>query len=258
MEPPQAASGGQAAAHPYDGTAAQIVPTNVEKLPLFHWRPGARLLQIGSRDGASFDDDLDRAEARTFRRTLDPSVIEEAVAKTKVVGCCAAWSAPLHYPVGMELLSARQGALVVTTPGYGQAAVLERLLERVDAWLLLIGEHLGPLAQTILERANHVEILLGLAGDRFPHCAFERAKAIHLTTQRTGAVAEQDRQQWFATARARLPENIPIYDQQATHSDCRSCGSRLVWRSGGRSRLENLDPASASCRSCGAAAGFTF
>ena len=55
--------------NPYDGTAATIIPQNVEKVPLFHWRPGARLLAVGSRDGADFAGNLD-TDRSTYRRPL--------------------------------------------------------------------------------------------------------------------------------------------------------------------------------------------
>ena len=38
----------------FDGSVVQLVPQQVEKLPLYHWKPGSRLLCVSSRDGAAF------------------------------------------------------------------------------------------------------------------------------------------------------------------------------------------------------------
>ena len=123
------------AANPYDGSAAQIVPQNVEKIPLYHWRPGARLLMVGSRDGPRFDGDIDQAEANTFRRPLRETEIAEALGKMSLDGCCAAWSAALRYPLGIDMLLRCSSTVVIATPPIGDDALAESLLPRVSAWL---------------------------------------------------------------------------------------------------------------------------
>lgn len=245
--------------NPHDGTVAQMVPQTVEKLPLYHWRPGARLLVLGSRDGASFDGDVQKAEAHTFHRRIDGGVIAEAIQKLRVDGVCAAWSASLLFPESLEvLIKTPARALVMATPAIGDEALLEPLLPRVDAWLLLIEAISGPLARRVLELGRHVEVAVGLSGDdRLPALPWERAKAIHLFSRRV-AVDAQTEQGWLGHARKQLPSRVPIYDPTTTHTDCSVCKQRLVWRSGGRSRLEHLKPGGIACVACGAPASFTW
>ncbi|MBN8527352.1 MAG: hypothetical protein J0M02_18625, partial [Planctomycetes bacterium] len=50
--------------------------------------------------------------------------------------------------------------------------------------------------------------------------------------------------------RAALPATMPLYDEAHQRDDC-ACGEVLVWRSGGRSRLDRLGP-DARCLHCGA------
>jgi hypothetical protein len=234
-----------------------MVPQAVEKIPLFHWRPGARLLVIGSRDGASFDDDVEAAEARTFHRRLDRATVATAVEKLRVEGVCAAWSASLLFPESLSVLSSMPGRLVIATPAFGDEALLEPLFARVDAWLLLIGARPGPLARAILERGKHVEVALGLSGKgRLPKLPWDRARAIHLAGRRIAIEAAVEGE-WLASAREQLPSGIPVYDPSSTHTDC-ACGARLVWRSGGRSRLEALDLQGNACKKCGITAAFSW
>jgi hypothetical protein len=245
------------AGNTHDGTVAQMVPQAVEKIPLFHWRPGARLLVIGSRDGASFDDDVESAEARTFHRRLDRATVETASAKLLTDGICAAWSASLLFPESLSVLASMPGPLVIATPAFGDEVLLDPLFTRVDAWLLLIGARPGPLARAILDRGKHVEVALGLSGkDRLPKLDWERARAVHLAGRRIAVDAAVEGK-WLASARAQLPAGIPVYDPASTHTDC-TCGARLVWRSGGRSRLDALDPAGNTCKQCGAKAAFAW
>lgn len=234
--------------NPYDGTAVTIIPHNVEKIPLFHWRPGARLLAVGSRDGAHFSGDI-QADRSTYRRPLSVEVLREAQAKQRLDGILACWSASLEYPHGMRaLLSARSGALVVASPGIGDPELLEHLLPLVDAWLLLCPVVPGPLAKRILSAGRHVEVLVGLVDDRLPELAWEQASAVHLCAVRSAEAERLD--QWCLAARMALPAAVPVYDHHHPHTDCTGCGERIVWRHGGRSRIDGLDPAG-KCLKCG-------
>lgn len=235
--------------------AATVVPQNVEKLPLFHWRPGARLLTVGSRDGADFAGNP-LADRNTFQREVTPEFLTESLTKLHVDGLAATWSASLNEPAGIDALLAAAGdeiPLVIATPGIGDAAVLDRLLPRVSAWLLLATADEKPLDRLILAEGRHVEVLVGLTeGAVLPALPWERAVAIHLCAVRT---AEADRiDNWCVDARPRLPATSLIYDHHHPHTDCRSCGERVVWRHGGRSRLDaNARDGLAICRACGTA-----
>lgn len=235
--------------------AATVVPQNVEKLPLFHWRPGVRLLTVGSRDGADFDGDP-HADRNTYQREVTPEFLGESRTKLHVDGLAATWSASLNEPAGIDTLLATVGAdipLVVATPGIGHAALLDRLLPRVDAWLLLATADEQPLDRRILAEGRHVEVLVGLTeGAALPKLPWEAAAAIHLCAVRT---AEADRiDQWCVEARPRLPASSPIYDHHHPHTDCASCKERVVWRHGGRSRVDaDLRDGLAVCRACGTA-----
>lgn len=233
--------------NPYDGTAATVIPQNVEKIPLFHWRPGARLLAVGSRDGADFSGDI-HADRSTYRRALSAAVLREAQAKQRLDGVLACWSASLDYPLGMSVLStARSGALVIATPGIGDPELLEHLLPLVDAWLLLCPVMPGPLAQRILAAGQHVEVLVGLVDEHVPELDWEHAAAVHLCAVRSAEAERLD--QWCLAARTTLPAAVAIYDHHHPHTDCTGCGERIVWRHGGRSRIDGLDT-SGKCLSC--------
>lgn len=242
--------------NPWDGGAAQVVPTNVERMPLFHWRPGARVLVVGSRDGASFDGEVERHERGTFQRPLDRALLREALRASRCDAVGAAWSASLRHPVGMgrlvELAADAAVPLLVQTPGHGDPASLDRLLPVVAAWQLLADARPGPLCAAILAGGRHVEILVGLDSGPLPALDWTRASAVHLVPRHAAAGDERDA--LVASARAALPAETVIYDERHRHSDCRSCGARLVWRAGGRSRVEGLDAAGA-CTRCGAASG---
>lgn len=234
--------------NPYDGTAATIIPQNVEKVPLFHWRPGARLLAVGSRDGADFTGDL-HADRSTYRRQVSVELLREAQAKQRLDGLLACWSASLAYGQGMTAVRAvRSGALVIATPGLGDPELLEQLLPEVDAWLLLCPVIPGPLAERIIAAGRHVEVLVGLVDDAVPVLPWERVSAVHLCAVRPAEAERLDA--WCVSARAALPTTLRIYDHHHPHTDCSGCGERIVWRHGGRSRIDGLDAAGA-CKRCG-------
>jgi hypothetical protein len=240
--------------NPWDGSAAQIAPIAVERLPLHHWRPGTRLLAVGSRDGASFSPDWRAAEARTFQRPLAADSLRAAMAKLGAAGMAATWSESLRHPHGVALLveAAADLPVVVATAGRGESVVLDALLPRVDAWLLLIADEPGEHAARILEHGRHVEVLLGLAGGPLPGLAWQRASAVHLVPRVANADPDA-RRGWYLAARAQLGA-VRTYDEDHPHSDC-ACGERLVWRSGGASRRDAL-AVDGRCRACGRYAGF--
>jgi hypothetical protein len=236
-------------ANPYDGTAAQVLPVPVERLPLFYWRPGARLLYVGSRDGTTFDGDLAASEASTFRRPVHAGLLVQLHAKSGTAGVVCAWSESLRFPQGVAAARGTDGALVVCSGGRGDAGLLAELLPVVDAWVLLTDAEPGPLAPAILAGGRHIEVVLGLDGRAPPALAWRRAAAVHLTARRAAEAEALDG--WCAAVRAAWPEPaVPLHDLHHPHSDC-PCGERLVWRSGARSRLDALDPATAACRVCG-------
>ncbi len=236
--------------NPYDGTAAQLVPQAVEKLPLLRWRPGTRLLVVGSRDGASFDHDLEAAEGRSFRRALDPALVAAAQIRSGTAGLALAWSSTLAFPRSVETcIQACRGALVVCSNGHGDAALLERLLPLTDAWLLVAGPQPGPLAQRILDAAAHVEVLAGWSepAGPLPPLDLTRSAAVHLTPLTSAHGSEEPMLAAYTAARAGWPG--ALYDEAHQRDDC-ACGEVLVWRSQGRARLDTLGP-DARCTRCG-------
>ncbi|MBN8525093.1 MAG: hypothetical protein J0M02_07145, partial [Planctomycetes bacterium] len=194
--------------NPYDGTAAQLVPQAVEKLPLLRWRPGTRLLVVGSRDGASFAHDLEAAEGRSFRRPIDPVLIAAAQSRSGCGGLCLAWSSTLAFPRSVDAcLQACRGALAVCSNGHGDPDLLERLLPLTDAWLLAAGPSPGPLAQRILDQGRNVEVLAGWATPAapLPPLDLARARALHLVPLTSAHASEEPMRDAFAAARAALP-----------------------------------------------------
>jgi hypothetical protein len=232
-------------------TAATIVPTNIEKLPLYHWRPGARLLAVGSRDGADFAGDP-LADRNTFQRPVTAALLTEAIAKQRLDGVAATWSASLADAVRIEALQAvRPAALVIASPGVGDAALLERLLPVVDAWVLLVTGTERQLDRRILEQGRHVEVLLGLdAAVQVPELPWSRAAAVHLCAVRPAEADALD--SWCEPVRERLLSQVAVYDHHHPHTDCRGCGERLVWRHSGRSRIDA--PVQAGLVVCGVCA----
>lgn len=248
---------GRNADNPYDGSAAQLVPLAVEKLPLHRFRPGLRLLAIGSRDGAAFEHDLAAAEGLSFRRALDPALVAAAQARSGTAGLALAWSSTLAFPRAVDTcLQACRGALVVCANGHGDAGLLERLLPLADAWLLAAGPAPGPLAQRILDAGRHVEVLAGWDDPAAPLPALDlaRASAVHLVPRAAASASEEPMRAAWAAARAAWAG--PLYDETHRRDDC-ACGESLVWRSGGRIRLDALG-SDARCRACGRAHAFVL
>lgn len=247
------------APNPYDGTAAQLVPQAVERLPLHRWRPGERLLVVGSRDGAAFAHDLESAEGRSFRRPIDAVLVAAAQVRSGCAGLCLAWSSTLAFPRSVEAcVQACRGALAVCSNGHGDAGLLERLLPLADAWLLAAGPAPGPLAQRILDAGRHVEVLAGWADAAapLPPLDLARARAVHLAPLTAAHASEAPMLAAFAAARAALPAATPLYDEAHRRDDC-ACGEVLVWRSGGRVRLDALG-ADGRCTRCGAQHDFSL
>lgn len=245
--------------NPYDGTAAQLVPLPVEKLPLFRWRPGARLLVVGSRDGATAEPDLARAEGTSFRRTLSPEMVAAALDKSGAGGICLAWSTTLLFPQAVAIcLQARCGAIVACTSGHGDPALLDALLPVVDAWQLVLGPSPGPLAGRILAGSAHVEVLAlwrDPAGP-LPPIDLGRARAVHLAPLDQAHAEESRMLAAHGAARDRLPADVPLYDEAHRRDDC-PCGATLVWRAAGRSRIDALAP-DGRCSACGRSHAFTL
>lgn len=230
--------------NPYDGTAAVIVPQAVEKLPLYHWRPGARLLCVGSRAGPVFAPELDQEEGSTFRRAVTPDLLREVLRKMPVDAIAATWCESLWFPEGLATLAAAGTPLIMATNGLGD---VEPWLERVDAWLLLVSGPVTAGAERMLTAGRHVEILLGLEGDDvLPDLPWARASAIHLVP-RLPSAHPQERRDWYAAIRSQLA-GLSVYDEDTPHTDC-VCGERLIWRSGGRSRRDALT-AAGICSAC--------
>lgn len=234
-----------------NATAVTVVPQNIEKMPLYHWKPGARLLAIGSRDGASFSGDPE-ADRNTFRRPVSVALVREAIVKQRLDGVALTWAASLHQVAGVEVvLAAQPAAMVVATSGVGDEALLERLLPVVDAWVLLLTTvDPSPLAKQILADGRHVEVLVGLVDGSVPSCDWSRAAAIHLCARRPAEADALDA--WAVAARAALPTTSFVYDDHHQHTDCKGCGERIVWRHSGRSRID-ADAVSGGlvCRNCG-------
>ncbi len=229
--------------------AAQAVPQNIEKLPLHHWHPGARALVVGARDGIAFDGVDERG---SFQRPLTPELVAEAARKARVDAIAAWWSESLREVEPLALLAdvaaTMRLPLVIGSAGHGDAQALARMVPCAAAWVLFATAAHGPHAAAILAGGRHVEIALGLDERAIPALDYARAACIHLVPCRAAA-APEDLDRWRERARASLPSGVPIHDDRAPHSDC-ACGARLVWRAGGRSRLEALDPATGRCRVC--------
>jgi len=240
--------------NPWDGSAAQVVPQAVERLPLYHWRPGARLLSVGSRDGAAFAADWRAAEERTFHRALTRDTLRAAADKLGVAGFAATWAESLRYPRGLDALFAAAGGqpVIIASAGRGDPGLVAQLIPRVDAWLLLVAGEPGAQIAPILAAARHVEIVLGLDGTPPPDLPWTRAAAVHLAPLRAAA-DPLARRAWYADARTRLA-GVAVYDEDTQHSDC-ACGARLVWRSGGASRRDALG-VDGRCTACGATPRF--
>ena len=245
--------------NPYDSSAAQLVPLAVERLPLHRWRPGARLLVVGSRDGAAPEPDLAHADGTSFRRQLGAGMVASAQERAGTIGLALAWSTTLLYPQAVAIcLLERRGALVVGSSGHGDPALLETLLAQADAWQLVLGPRPGPLAGRILAAGRNVEVLALWSdpADPLPPLDLAAAHAVHLAPLTQAQAEEQRLLAAYAAARAALPAELPLYDEAHRHDDC-ACGANLVWRAAGRSRLDALGP-DALCRACGRKHAFTL
>jgi len=241
--------------NPYDGSAVQVVPLPVERIPVFHWRPGSRALVVGSRDGAVYDADWLAAEERTFRRPVDAALLATAAERGRCTAVTAAWSESLRFPQGLDLLRSMNLPMIVTTAGRGDPEVVAHLLTQVTAWLVLVHRQPGEHVRTICDRGAHVEVQLALDDDIIvPDLPWSQVKAVHLVPRRP-ADDPTARREWYNEARAALPRGLPIYDEDHPHSDC-ACGARLMWRSGGASRRDGLG-VDGRCTECGKIAGFT-
>lgn len=214
---------------------AQVVPCAVERIPLYHWHPGRRLLAVGDRDGVAWDGAADPAAARTFRRPLDAALLAAASQAAGTTGCYACWSESLDQPAALSLLDGA-GPLVVGSAGYGDQQVLQAMLGNAAAWSLHIGPRPGPHAARILREGRHVEVVIGLDGGVMPELPWGSAVAIHLLPLRSGS-AGAELAVWEDAARARLPKGVAVYDSQRRHTLCPGCGEELIWRSGARVRL---------------------
>ncbi|MDA3963297.1 MAG: hypothetical protein PF961_21130 [Planctomycetota bacterium] len=243
--------------NPFDGSAVQLVPQNVEKLPLWHWRPGARLLAIGSRDGASFDGAIDASEERSFRRELGPALLTAAQERAGTDGVFACWSESLLYPRSVaQLREHRIGVLAVATAGHGPADALEGLLDEVGAWVLMIGDNPGQHAAAIMRGGRHVEVVLGLPNTPPADLPWDAVAAVHVQAQRTIAAVGAELAAWEQAACAALPSALPCYGHGDNHTLC-GCGATLVWRSSGRSRRDSLGN-DGCCTACGAPSAITL
>lgn len=237
-------------------TAAQAVPLAVERLPLFHWRPGQRLLVVGDRDGTGFDGHRDPAAIRTYQRPLPAHLLTTAQAQAGTIGVAATWAESLAETHRLPALAAAgRGALVVATAGYGDEGLLADLLPRVDAWLLHASRDLGHHAPAILARGRHVEVVWGLDQApiaALPEAPWEQATAIHLVPRRAGALAGAHLIAAEQAVASRLPSSVTIYHSQHRATTCAGCRSDLIARHGGRSRLlDEFDPVAGGCRVCG-------
>lgn len=233
-------------ASPYDGAAAQVVPLPVEKLPLFHWRPGARLLIVGSRDGVGFDDDVAAQDGTSFRRPMTAETLEVAAARSRVAGLAVAYGATLRYPqvarLVREVTKRMRLAFVVATNGYGDADLGVELAGTADACLLAVTSGTEASLERIAAAAHHVEWLVGITGDRLPDVPWTLGAAAHLTAMRMADGIAPDT---LAALAAQLP--VPAYHEHHQRTVC-ACGEVLVWRVNGRSRVEGDGR---TCPSCG-------
>lgn len=252
------------ACNPYDGSAAVLVPQNIEKLPLYHWRPGSRVLSVGSRDGSRFDGVLPDDELRTYRRAIDPDLISRAGEQLSLTTWAATWTCSLAYPQGLgSLLSSALGEGIIQTAGFGDPALAASLLgsPQVAAWSLLVDVDFGlsELAQTIIAGAPHLEMLIGLSpavDDRrklacLKQICWERVSAVHLQPIRPTAAVGEQLHRWEDRMRAALPADLLIYDSRRQTTLCPHCQVELVWRSSGRSRLAAIQADSSQCMQCG-------
>lgn len=244
-------------ANPYDGSCALALPRSVESLPLHRWRPGARALVVGSRDGVSFTPDLARCDGNSFRRPLTTALVDALLARSGCRTLALAWSSTLSYPrAAAACLAASWESLLVCANGWGDPDLLEQLLPRAAAWLLAVGPEPGPLAARIVAGARHLEVLVGWRDPRapLPPLAWERVAAIHLQPLAAELATAEALAAAYRAARAQWPG--PLYDEAHRRDEC-PCGATLVWRAGARARRDALGD-DARCRACGRAHAYAL
>lgn len=242
----------------YDGTAAVIVPQAIEKLPFAHWRPGSRTLTVGSRSGTVFSPDMEREESSTFHRAISTELIAASAKKLGVNALAATWCESLWFPQGLATVAAAAEAtslpLIVATNGLAEPATVVPWFDRVAAWLVVVdANNPGPAAAAIMAQGAHVEVLLGLdkRTAALPNLPWSSVSAVHIVSLHPADDPEA-RRTWATQARAQfaqLADHLAVYDEDHVHTDC-TCGVRLIWRYGPKSRLEGL-AADGSCTGCG-------
>jgi hypothetical protein len=228
------------------------VPLPVERLPLHRWRPGTRALVVGSRDGAAPDHDLARHDGTSFRRTLTPHLVRTAMERAGTSILALAFSSTLAYPQAVATCLEVADTVIACTNGWGEADVLDLLLPRTAACQLVLGPRPGPLAARILAEAAHVEALACWSDPAHPlppQLDLTRVAAVHLAPMQQAHADEAAMAAAYAAARASLPAHLPLYDETHRRDDC-PCGATLVWRAGGRVRVDALMPDN-RCSACG-------
>lgn len=233
----------------WDTQVAQIFPQSIEKLPIFHRHYGQRMLCVGSRDGAAYDQNINVAEANTFHRQLSAELLQKSQEQLHTDGICMTMSASLWFPKTLALCAQVSDTLFVATPGYGDPDVLEQYLKIVDTWVLMIDDNPGPLCARIMEAGKHVEVLWGLTENPSTHSLpWSAVSGVHLRPRRASQEVD-DLSTLYTHARSLLPQGLSVYDDQRQHSQC-ICGETLIWRQAGRSRIDSLSVDTQSCRTC--------
>jgi len=232
-------------------TASQVVPTDVERIPLYHWRPGTRCLVVGARDGADFAGGPE--DLRTYQRRIDPDLLREAAARTGCTEVAAAWRNSLRADAGLELLRGTGiGELVIACSGHADPRRLGELCGEVAAWSLLVSARPGPACATIMERGRHVEVVVGVGDEPLPRSLpWSRVAACHLQPLAPSRGAGRAFERALDDAAATVAGTVRIYRPGERDTTCRGCGAILLWRSPGRVRVDRWDPVDGRCRDCG-------
>ncbi len=172
------ARGGRLAAEAY-GLVSSLGLDPIEKKPLYHVRPGSRILSLGSYGcnfRCSFCQNWTLSQRRPKLTQLAPEqVVREALAR-EACGVAYTYNEPLinfEYLRDCARLVKKAGLLnVVVTNGYIQATPLQDLLPLIDAWNIdvksirdefyrdICGAKLEPVLATVCAVAavSHVEI----------------------------------------------------------------------------------------------------
>lgn len=247
-----------------DCTAAVVVPTNVEKLPLYHWAPGTRLLAIGDRAGPRFDDTP--PPGRDFLRPLSHDLLRAAATRVHTQGFVTSWSNSLarHDAVCLvrDVAQAMGQPVVIATPGFGDHDLLASLVPFVAAWLLYCDQQPGPLCHCILRTGRHVEVVYGVshhahAGAAIPDLPWASAAAVHVVPRRPHELVGEALDRAITNVHDQLPAGPARYGMGHYHTPCPHCGAMLVWRANGRCRRESWDAEHGVCSACGGRAPFT-